>query len=267
MANKPLCWLLLGALGCDSTVVDAVREPPPVEQPVPVSPLASSLIHRYSFNGEGAVALDSKGAAHGPILGAALAGTGSLLLAGLKTREYVNLPNGIVSGLSDATFEAWLTWDGGGYWQRIFDFGNSTKGEDTADVGSSYLFLTTNAASDPTRGLNTGLRVAYSQNGVSDEDVCFGTQPFPTGVPTHIAVVIDSHAASFALYQDGARISECPLSRPLSDIDDVNNWLGHSNFTADADLAAHYAEFRIYSAALSARQLSDSFKAGPDAEP
>jgi Concanavalin A-like lectin/glucanases superfamily len=267
MAKKPLFLLLLGALGCDPTVVDAVREPTPLKQPVPVSPLESSLIHRYSFNGEGAVALDSKGAAHGEILGASLAGTGSLALAGSKTREYVNLPNGIVSGLSDATFEAWLTWDGGGAWQRIFDFGNSTKGEDTADAGSSYLFLTTNAATDSTRGLNSGLRVAYSQNGVGDEDVCFGTQPFPNGVPGHVAVVVDSTAETFALYQDGLPISECPLTRPLSAIDDVNNWLGHSNFSADVDLAARYAEFRIYSAALSARQISDSFKAGPDAKP
>jgi hypothetical protein len=267
--------LLFGALGCDPNVVDAVREPPPMMEPVPVSPLESSLIHRYSFNGDGIVALDSKGAAHGQVLGAELAGTGSLTLSGAHSLEYVNLPNGIVSGLTDATFEAWLTWDGGPAWQRIFDFGNSNGGEDMAVTspsggtygGTSYLFLTTNAANDSTRGLPAGIRVAYSRNGVGDEEVCYVTQAFPSGVPTHVAVVVDAKAETIALYQDGKQVVECPLSRPLSRIDDVNNWLGRSNFTADAELGARYDEFRIYGAALTAEQLADSYKFGPDAEP
>jgi hypothetical protein len=69
------------------------------------------------------------------------------------------------------------------------------------------------------------------------------------------------------LYQDGVSVAECPFTRRLSAINDNNNWLGRSNFTADADLVAHYDEFRIYGAALSATQIADSFKHGPDAEP
>jgi hypothetical protein len=69
------------------------------------------------------------------------------------------------------------------------------------------------------------------------------------------------------LYQDGELVKDCTLARPLSAIDDVNNWLGHSNFSADVDLDGIYDEFRIYGAALTAEQLADSFKAGPDAKP
>ncbi len=270
MAKPSLFLLFLGAVGCDANVVDAVREAPPVpsmQVPVPVSPLVSSLIHRYSFEGDGNAVLDSKGAAHGQLLGAKLPGTGALPLAGGRTGEYVNLPNGIVSGLNDATFEAWLTWNGGGSWQRIFDFGGSTAGEDMPAGGSSYLFLTTSSSPDTVRMLSSSLRVAYSQNGVGDEETCNGAAPFPIGVATHVAVIVDPAAETMSLYQDGVLLNECPLTRPLSAIDDVDNWLGRSNFNADEELSGSYDEFRIYAAALTASEIADSFAAGANAKP
>jgi hypothetical protein len=263
---------LLAVLGCDAQVVDAVREPPPASMPPdlpePLNPLATSLIHRYSFDGSGTVALDSKGAAHGQLVASVLEGAGNLALAGERSGEYVNLPNGLVSGLQAATFEAWLTWHGGGPWQRIFDFGSSNGGEDTAgSSGLRYLFLTTASSFDTVRDLPPALRVAYSQNGVGDEEICQGSEPFPVDVATHVAVVVDREQETLALYQDGAPLAQCELTRPLSAIDDVNDWLGHSNFAADVDLSANYDEFRVYAAALSREQLADSFAAGPDARP
>jgi hypothetical protein len=271
MNNAAWIGILLGAVGCDAHVVDAVREPPMMREPVPVSPLESSLIHRYSFDGEGTTAVDSKFAAHGLVLGTKLSGTGALALAGGRSGEYVDLPNRIVSGLHDATFEAWLTWNGtgtaGGVWQRIFDFGNSSQGEDVPAGGTSYLFLTTASAKDTGRGLPPAIRLVYSDNGVDAEQICQGPAPFPIGMATHVAVVIDATAETMSIFQDGALLSECPLAQPLSAIDDVNNWLGHSNFSADDDLAGSYDEFRIYAAALTAAELKSSFKAGPDAKP
>jgi hypothetical protein len=259
---------LLGICGCDPHVVDAVTDPPPEPMPIAVSPLESSLIHRYSFDGMDAVALDSKGAAHGQVVATKLTGDGTLSLAGDRSGEYVNLPNGIVSGLDAATFEAWLTWNGGGPWQRIFDFGNSSSGEDMQGAtGTSYLFLTTASSPDTTRDLAPALRVAYSQNGIDDEEICHGSAPFPTGVETHVAVVVDPSTKSMSLYQDGALVQACAFTRPLSAIDDVNNWLGHSNYAADVDLSAIYDEFRIYAAALTPEQLADSYAAGTDAHP
>jgi hypothetical protein len=272
--KAPAFFLLLVSLaGCDTNVVDAVREPPPVmmepdPKPQPKSPLETSLLHRYSFEGDGAVALDSKGAAHGQLVASKLTGNGSLELEGLRSGQYVNLPNGIVSGLGSATFEAWVTWDGGGPWQRIFDFGSNTAGEDLpGNGGTKYFFLTAAASNDVPRGLPSSIRVAYSQNGVADEDICYGSAPLPTKVATHVAVVVDAAAQTFALYQDGALLSECSLTRPLSAIDDVNDWLGHSNFSADVDFGGSFDEFRIYGAALSAEELADSFAAGPDERP
>jgi hypothetical protein len=280
MPMRTLTLLLLGAVACDPNVVDAVSEPPAPPDMTPVSPLKSSLIHRYSFEGEGTEAADSKFQAHGRIVGTSLSGTGSLPLAGAKSLQYVDLPDGIVSKLTDATFEAWLTWNGGQAWQRIFDFGSSAFGEDpyapadapaegpTTFGGTSYLFLTPNAGPDTGRPYPTGMRVAYSRNGVGNEVVCYASeQPFPKGAEHHVAVVVDASAETIALYQDGALVKECRLTRPLSDIDDVNNWLGRSNYTVDDELDGTYDEFRIYAAALTAKEIEDSFNAGPDAKP
>lgn len=276
------------ALACDANVVDAVREPVPLApsggstaggtgggatggeggSPPSESPLGVSILHRYSFTGEGDVALDSRGAAHGQVVATTLAGDGTLPLAGLRSGQYLNLPNHIVSGLTDATFEVWLTWEGGSGWQRIFDFGSNSAGEDTpGPTGISYLFLAASTPPDTARQLPAMMRLTYSQNGVEDEEVCDAPGPLPTFALTHVAVVISRERGTAALYQDGALLVECRMSRPLSAINDVNNWLGHSNFEADVDLTGRYDEFRIYDAALGASEIAASFAAGPNAEP
>jgi hypothetical protein len=258
-------------VACNANVVDAVRDPPPpvvVPDPEPVNPLTSSLIHRYSFDGEGESVLDSKGAAHGEAVAVLLGGDGQLALQGERSAQFVDLPNGLISGLSSATFEAWLTWQGGGDWQRIFDFGSSSAGEGLpGPTGTSYLFLTTASGEDLSRALPSALRAAFSENGVVDEDICHGPAPFPIGVATHVALVIDPTSEAMTLYQNGALLADCFLARPLSLIDDVNNWLGRSNYVADVDLSGSYDEFRIYGAALTAAEIADSFTAGPDAKP
>src|SRR5690606_35976416 len=116
-------------------------------QPAPVP--EAELRHRYSFNEESFefVAVDSVGAADGQILGvASFTGEGEVDLVSMNdpaSDGYVNLPNGIISALSNATFETWVTFDAqAGNWQRMFDFGNSSNGEDTQGSGTSYTFFT-----------------------------------------------------------------------------------------------------------------------------
>ena len=56
-----------------------------------------------------------------------------------------------------------------------------------------------------------------------------------------------------------------PVERGLSSLDDVNNWLGRSNYK-DAHLGGSIEEFRIYGAALSDAQVEASagFGANPE---
>jgi hypothetical protein len=50
----------------------------------------------------------------------------------------------------------------------------------------------------------------------------------------------------------------------LGDLNDVNNWLGRSNWTADANLNGTFDEFRIYNSALSGSEVAASLAAGPN---
>jgi hypothetical protein len=172
--------------------------------------------------------------------------------------SYVDLPDGMISSLGSATFEAWLTWGGGAYWTRIFDFGSNDGS------GLTYLFLT------PSNGVTDKVRVAYSIASNDGETLADGPAALPvggngTGAPDHVAVVIDDVAGSMRLYVAGEEVSSVALAGDLAAIDDVNNWLGRSNFMADATLFGTLFEFRIYDQALSAAQIRTSFQAGPGA--
>jgi hypothetical protein len=117
-------------------------------------------------------------------------------------------------------------------------------------------------------------------------------------VETHVALVIDGTLKQMSLYVDGQSKSaiahfrnvgapaytsmlgaydwSAPVSAgdggmvtppaiDLSVINDINNWLGRSQFIADAELQATYNEFRIYSGALTPELIAISKLGGPNA--
>ncbi len=221
--------------------------------------LRAALVHRYSFDGIGTVAIDSVGAAHGTVVGAQLTGTGSLVLAGGTTDQYVDLPNGIIHPLIDATIEVWLTWDGGPGWQRIFDFGSSDAPEGSRGVAVTTLFLT------PAGGGPGGLIGAFYGG-----DVARGETQVSSGIAlktrtmVEVAFVIDPTHQQLILYRDGQFEAREVLIGSLSMLNDVNDWLGRSQFAVDTSLAGTLYEFRIYDAALSPAMLQESFLGGTD---
>lgn len=221
--------------------------------------LRAALVHRYRFEGTGSDAVDSVGSADGVIVNATLEDTGGVILAGGSSGEYVDLPNGIASALTSATFEAWVTWDGGAAWQRIFDFGDVTSGEEGEQgSGRSYLMLT-----PLTSGTGGVLRVAYKKPD-TPETLVNSTAPLPMGELVHVAVVVDDAANVLSLFQDGALIGLAAPVDSLSLINDVNNWLGRSQYSSDPEFAGTIHEFRVYAAALTGDQIAQSFAEGPD---
>jgi hypothetical protein len=221
---------------------------------------SDALLHRYSFDGMGTVAVDSKGGAHGTLIGTELVAEGTLSLGGLGTGQYLDLPDGLVSGLGDATFEVWITWSGGDYWQRIFDFGDNFEAPNGYFNGHTYLFLT------PKAGYSEMLRVAFSLSGAGEAELVLdATTALPEAELAHVALVIDDQNDSMSLYLNGALEKEVPVFDKLSGINDVNNWLGKSQFETDSELGAVIHEFRIYDAALDAAEIQVSFDAGPQA--
>ena len=218
---------------------------------------AHYMIHRFSFEGTGTDAVDSIGDGHGIIINTQLDGSGQLELAGGTSHQFATLRNGLASEQTNATFEAWVTWNGGDQWQRVFDFGNSSNGERRQGTGNSYLFLT------PT-SFNGKVRAAFSTQEIPQETFVEGSAALPIGVETHVAVVVDDDNDLLQLYVDGVLEGEAPWTESLALLDDVNNWLGISQYDWDPDFGGSIDEFRIYRVALSAEHVEESFAGGPE---
>lgn len=226
--------------------------------------LKDALRHRYDFLGDGTVLLDRVGAAHGMIEGAALtpAVPGEVDLSGSLEGPYVDLPNGLVSKLHEVTVEAWVTWRGGGAWQRVFDFGSSTAmpPENAQARGKSYLFLCVVTA--PLDGQR--LRAGFLPRDSSVEQRLDSVQAMPRQRVSHLALSASESRDELVLYLNGVKDSSAPFTGALAGIDDVNVWLGRSQFVNDEELNGAIHELRIYGAALSPQQIASSFAGGTD---
>jgi hypothetical protein len=220
----------------------------------------AALIHRYSFQGSGGTVIDSVGGAHGTVVNGSLTGDGYALF-GDGVDQYVDLPNGIIKPLTNATLETWVCWDGGGAWQRLFDFGSSDAGEGVRGFAVTSLYLTPRAGS----GLTTmivGLKRADQTS--QFETRVISNLPLVSGFTTHLAIVINAASGTMTVYRNGAVDGSTALQTPLSALSDVNNWLGRSQYASDPAFEGAFDEFRIYRAALTNAQVQASFAAGPN---
>lgn len=235
----------------------------PIEaSPCPVDdiPPPASLVHRYSFDGTGTVVNDSAGSADGTILaGGMLDGSGSLTLDG--NNDYVNLPNGLISQLTDVTLVAWISERGGSGFERVFDFGNSTAGEDQRGKGKSFVMLTPFSGSGDGRDLT--MQAGTPALGV----IQIATDRSIRDGAVHQVAVVFRSGTRAELYLDSQLLGTRATAMKLSDIEDVNDWLGQSQFLPDNNFGGTYTEFRIYRQALSACALEATLTAGPDSLP
>jgi len=223
--------------------------------------IKKKLVHRYDFEGSGTQVLDRVGTSHGALRGASLSkldGKGVVLLGGGSNGSYVDLPNGLASALKDATFEAWVTWGGGAAWQRIFDFGDTSNAtpENNPALGKTYLCLTPLSASGVTR-------FAFSLNANGAEQGANAAAPLPQSL-TQVVAVADDTADLLRLYIDGKKVGSVAWTGSLSSINDVNVWLGRSQYDSDPELSGVYHEFRVYNAALTDAEVVATFRSGTD---
>jgi Concanavalin A-like lectin/glucanases superfamily len=251
--------------GCDGGARTATAISPTISVTADGADGADGLIHRYSFDGtpDATVVVDSVGGANGTLVGAVFgsgAKAGSVVLAGAGSDEYVDLPNYLLEGLEDITFEAWFTWGGGNAWQRVFDFGEDDTGLDDSRAGvpRSYIFLSCNPQP----------RFGFKQASADyPEMMMTGAKPLPTDRASHIAVVLDSKALLASLYVDGAQVASLVLPTRQHNVSDVNNWLGRSLYRTDPNFEGSFDEFRIFARALTPEQVAKSYLAGPETLP
>lgn len=255
---------------------------------------AQTITHRWSFNGTGAsgngtVLPDSIAAASGTIVGAGATRTGTTLnlpgtsngaQAATTISAYFDLPNGVVSSKTDMTVEIWATVLSSEDWQRLFDFGrmniagNGAPGEITNTSGSpgGGTNSSDNLMLAVQRGGNlTQQRLAARLNGAGElgtnnsVTILPGTQyhfvaTFQAGVGANAAT-----GGRFTWFRDGVEIGFVDTNFRLNQIEDVNNWLGRSQYTNDSNASIAYNEFRLYSGAMPLGDQIASRKAGVDA--
>jgi len=227
-----------------------------------------TILHRYEFNeGSGTQVLDSVGGKHGTVVGAYSRTAERLVLPGGPATPpganpdagYVDLPNDLITNLPPETsFEAWVVWQGGGIWQRVFDFGTSTCGEDCQGTGLTYLMLT------PSGGGGVA-QAEYFYSGSSRLALTAASQ-FVPGALTHVVLTHDATRQRARLYINGQRIASGVVTNLLSDLPPENNWLGRSQW-ADPYFQGEYEEFRIWKGALTDAQVAAHFSAGPQVLP
>ena len=156
--------------------------------------------------------------------------------------SYVQLPANIAKG-STFTFAAWVYWNGGNQWLRIFDFGNDT---------SHYLFLTPNSGS-------TTLRFAI--NNGSGEQIVERAGALASGSWQHVAVTLNGNTA--ILYVNGAQVaSSTSLSIAPSAFNPIRNYLGKSQFPADPLFNGKLDAVEIADYAMTAAQISVLYNSG-----
>ncbi len=149
--------------------------------------------------------------------------------------QYVSFPPGI-AGMQ--TFMAWVYWNGGSAWQRIFDFGNDTN---------HYTVLTPSAA-------NGKLRFNISLFSIPGEQIIDAPAALPVGVWTHVALTMDGHSA--VLYTNGVPVGTNFYANVVpANFNPTNNYLGKSNWP-DPYFNGRLSSVRIFSRALAPSEIA-----------
>jgi len=236
----------------------------------------SSLVYRWSFNEaagsapSGTIVTDSVSGAEAVVVGnrASFTGTGLELPGdtdGTGDAAYFDMPNGIVSALSDLTVEIWATpLSSTRSWHRLFSFGRTVEtgdggGEWTgpAPAGTSALnamYWTLSVGSD----INAQNCAMRDYGDIYKDAVSGTTMETWTGTQYHYVFTFEDGVGFFAdiggrmtFYRDGFQIGWRDVPFRLQDLEDVNNWLGRSQWSWDSNSNVEYDELRIYSEALS----------------
>jgi hypothetical protein len=235
------------------------------------------LIHRWTFDesADGVTIPDVVGGADATLMngtGAATIANGQATLANDgsqssnpgDTGDYIDLPNGLISPLTQMTLECWTTWDGtSNVWQRVFDMGTSDGGEDVSPAGNTTTWF----CFCPLNGSNV-VQVEYRRLGASTNMPINDNGPMTAGEEVMLTLVHDDVAGIVKAYINGTIISGMKAPVMLNEFIDNNIWLGRSQW-GDPLYCGSFNELRWYDTARSAAEIAADYLAGPDviAEP
>lgn len=150
--------------------------------------------------------------------------------------QFVSLSSGL-GGMK--TFMAWVKWNGGPAWQRIYDFGNDTN---------RYSILT------PYNSDTGTFRFNISIDSRAGEQIVNAPAALPTNVWTQVAVVLNG--SEVILYTNGVPVGTNLFANLLpTDLNATNFYLGKSQWPTDPYFNGELSSVRIFSAPLSSNQI------------
>ncbi len=152
--------------------------------------------------------------------------------------DHVQLPAGVLNGLTDFTISTWVNPVARPTWSRIFDFGAST---------TRNMFLTASAGSAP--------RFAITTSGGGGEQRLNGTAPLALNQWSHVAITLSGTTGR--LYVNGELVATNTgmTLNPASLGATTSNYIGRSQY-ADPYLNATVDDFQIYSRGLDAAEVA-----------
>ena len=171
--------------------------------------------------------------------------SGQLSALALDGTGYGQLPAGTYFNGGSYTVEAWVNVAEVRNWARLLDCGNGAAAENVLlalSSGTSGKLNTTHYVTGTGAGLDS-------------------TTALPLNQWVHVASVFDSSTSNLTIYINGAASGTATV-KPPANANRTANFIGKSNWSADALAKAQLDSFRIWSTARTADQLQQDMQTG-----
>lgn len=187
---------------------------------------------------------------------------GALRLAGGAAVDggvghYVELPQGTLLGLDEATIALWMNRAGGPMWQRVFDLGNGPP---------VWIYFTPNGGTGvPVVAGRTPALIFVDFIAIPEAPAGEGQLKINKAIPvsTWVHVALTWRSDELAFYMDGKQLAKTVTHGAIKPTDLGNtgqNYLGRSQFAADPYFNGLLDEFRVYDYALSASDIAQLYE-------
>lgn len=209
------------------------------------------IVHYDMSKLEGTSVIDQTGKYNGKWINPANAewiktdAAGAISFAGGNTSSYIEMPQGILDGLTDVTVSALVNWKGKNSAEWLFALGQGD---------THYLYMTPKYNADNTA------RFGIATNGWRNE-VATKAPLLQSDDWKLVTAVMSSTENKLSLYVDGQLVSSGNAGGFT--LDQINNkngisgFIGKSFYAGDAYFGGMIADFQIYNGALLASEVSE----------
>jgi len=225
------------------------------------------LVARLKFDdGSGTTAADSTGNGWtGTLVNSPTWTTGKLggaVSLASASSQYVTMPGGVVSSLSDFTISTWVYLNSNTAWSRVFDFGDGDGMYGGTDPWGNQLWFCERYMMLAVQSSTGRVHFGISNSCGYGEQSVEGAAAIPTGQWVHVAVTMSGSTAS--IYVNGMLVGQNAnmYFSPFRLGATTQDFLGRSQWRNDPYLNGNVDDFRIYRGALSAADIQTLANSG-----